>query len=128
MLKKQGKEIRDDGERLSEVASLMASSLMASQLAKRRDGETQCDDRAEGDDSAASDVGCAPEMTPDQLSRAKPTPGEYRARADTCLDWAREALTDEDRLACLTLARAWLKAALREEGLTAVDLPLAPTL
>jgi hypothetical protein len=41
---------------------------------------------------------------------------EYRERADACLNWAREASSDEVRLACLTLASAWLKAAMSEDG------------
>ena len=53
---------------------------------------------------------------------------EYRERADACLNWAREASTDEVRLACLTLANAWLKAAMSEDGGVSDHLPLAPTL
>jgi hypothetical protein len=58
----------------------------------------------------------------------KLTPDEYRARADACLNWAREALNDEARLACITLAQTWLEAAVRD-GCDVMDgLPLAPTL
>jgi hypothetical protein len=39
----------------------------------------------------------------------KESSDECRERADACLNWAREASTDEVRLACLTLANAWLK-------------------
>ena len=53
---------------------------------------------------------------------------EYRRRVDACLSWAREASTDDVRLACLALATAWLKAAVREEGDGLDDLPLAPSL
>jgi hypothetical protein len=53
---------------------------------------------------------------------------EYRQRADACLNWAREASTDEVRLACLTLANAWLKAAMSEDGGMSDHLPLAPRL
>jgi hypothetical protein len=52
----------------------------------------------------------------------------YRERADACLNWAREASTDEVRLACLTLASAWLKAAMSEDGGVSDHLPLAPKL
>jgi hypothetical protein len=62
----------------------------------------------------------------DQPPGAKPTSDEYRIRADACLNWAREASTDEVRLACLTLAYAWLKAAIDEDGRVSDHLPLAP--
>jgi hypothetical protein len=52
----------------------------------------------------------------------------YRERADACLNWAREASTDEVRLACLTLASAWLKAAMSEDDGVSDRLPLAPKL
>ena len=47
----------------------------------------------------------------DQPPRRKQSAEEYRRRADACLNWAREASTDDVRLACLALATAWLKAA-----------------
>jgi hypothetical protein len=53
---------------------------------------------------------------------------EYRRRADACLNWAREASSDDLRLACLALATAWLKAAVREDGDGSDHLPLAPSL
>ena len=58
----------------------------------------------------------------------KESSDEYRERADACLNWAREASTDEVRLACLTLASAWLKAAMSEDGGMSDHLPLAPRL
>jgi hypothetical protein len=58
----------------------------------------------------------------------KESSDEYRERADACLNWAREASTDEVRLACLTLAGAWLKAAMSEDGGVSDHLPLAPKL
>jgi hypothetical protein len=58
----------------------------------------------------------------------KESSDEYRERADACLNWAREASTDEVRLACLTLANAWLKAAMGGDGRASDHLPLAPTL
>jgi hypothetical protein len=50
----------------------------------------------------------------DQPSGAAVTPHEYLKRLDTCLMWAREANADNVRLACLTLAQAWLSAAMRD--------------
>ena len=64
----------------------------------------------------------------DQPPYRKESSDEYRERADACLNWAREASTDEVRLACLTLANAWLKAAISEDGGVSYHLPLAPTL
>ena len=58
----------------------------------------------------------------------KESSDEYRERADACLNWAQEASTDEVRLACLTLAKAWLKAAMSEDGGEPDHLPLAPKL
>jgi hypothetical protein len=54
-------------------------------------------------------------------------PDEYRGRVDACLNWAKEAPNDEVRLACITLAQLWLRAAMRDDG-SGTDLPLAPTL
>ena len=64
----------------------------------------------------------------DQPPRRKQSSDEYRRRADACLSWAREASTDDVRLACLALATAWLKAAVREDGDGSEHLPLAPAL
>ena len=64
----------------------------------------------------------------DQPPYRKESSDEYRERADACLNWAREASTDEVRLACLTLANAWLKTAMSEDGGASHHLPLAPTL
>ncbi len=66
-------------------------------------------------------------MTHDQLSSTKPSGDDYRGRVDACLSWAKEAPNDEVRLACLTLAQAWLRAAMREDD-SGSQLPLAPTL
>jgi hypothetical protein len=70
----------------------------------------------------------ASQMPHDQPPGTKPTSTEYRIRADTCLHWVGEAPTDEIRLACLTLATAWLKAAIDEDGRVSDHLPLAPRL
>ena len=71
---------------------------------------------------------CLSQMSHDQPPGTKPTSDEYRVRADACLSWAREASTDEVRLASLTLARVWLKAAMGEDGGASGQLPLAPRL
>jgi hypothetical protein len=54
-------------------------------------------------------------------------PDEYRAMADQCLGWAREAPDADAREACLILARIWLKAATQEET-SPIRLPTASTL
>ena len=64
----------------------------------------------------------------EQPPRRKHSAEEYRRRADACLGWAREASTDDLRLACLALATAWLKAAAREDGDGSDHLPFAPSL
>jgi hypothetical protein len=56
----------------------------------------------------------SPQILRDQVSPAAVTPDEYRKRIDECLLWAREANADNVRLACLTLAQAWLSAAMRD--------------
>ena len=40
---------------------------------------------------------------------------EYRARADICVNWARELGRDQRRN-CLTLVRAYLRAAMSEQA------------
>ena len=69
-----------------------------------------------------------PEMSHRDLLRTNRTSDEYRGRADACLNWAREASTDEVRLACLMLANAWLKAAMAADGGGSDHSPLAPKL
>ena len=39
------------------------------------------------------------------------TAAEYRAMADECLKWAREARADEVHVSLLQLAQVWLDAA-----------------
>ena len=39
------------------------------------------------------------------------TAAEYRDYAKECMHWASEAKTEEERKACLALARQWLNAA-----------------
>ena len=118
---------------VSEVAASIAS-----RLARSRNGaapfeeanvfvlnEAGCDDRLD-DDTSPNQV-LVPQMSCDQLQPTTPSPDEYRARADACLNWAREAPCDEARLACIMLAQIWLKAAMRDRDVPA-GLPLAPTL
>jgi hypothetical protein len=50
------------------------------------------------------------------------TAAEYRAMADECLKWAREARADEVRVSLLQLAQVWLDAATKLD-----DLPPTPT-
>ena len=46
---------------------------------------------------------------------------EYRAMAEECFQWAREATTDSVRLAYLEIAKIWLAvAAVRQDG----ELPI----
>jgi hypothetical protein len=45
------------------------------------------------------------------------TAAEYRAMADECFEWAREAQTDEVRTSYLQLAQVWLGAASKLDGL-----------
>jgi hypothetical protein len=138
MFENQSKEIRD----IASVSEVAAS--IASRLARNRANSAIIDDPQQGEPSVPDetdrayssrqlDEGPAPkqvasQMSHDQLPGTKPTSDEYRVRADICLSWAREASTDEVRLACLTLANAWLKAAVCEESCVSDHLPLAPTL
>ncbi len=39
------------------------------------------------------------------------TPDDYRAMAEECLRWARQAQTEDKRQAYLDVARTWLEAA-----------------
>ena len=49
------------------------------------------------------------------------TAAEYRAMADECFKWAREALDDEVRESYLQLAQVWLDVASKLDGLPAPD-------
>jgi hypothetical protein len=126
----------------SEIVSEIAASI-AARLERSRNGGVSLDEAHQGsisivrDESGNSDclgenatlkLDIARQMPPDQLSHATPTADEYRARADVCLNWAREALTDEARLACMILAQTWLKAAIRDGDDGPGPLPLAPSL
>jgi hypothetical protein len=54
------------------------------------------------------------------------TAAEYRAMADECFKWAREAQTDEVRASYLQLAQVWLDAACKLDGLPPTRTPPAP--
>ena len=54
------------------------------------------------------------------------TAAEYRAMADECFKWAREARADEVRVSLLQLAQVWLDAATKLEGLSQTRATSAP--
>jgi hypothetical protein len=51
------------------------------------------------------------------------TAAEYRAMAEECFCWAREAVTDESRFSYLGMAQIWLEAASKLDGLPAIRNP-----
>jgi hypothetical protein len=97
---------------------------MALRLGRGRDSNGETGDLQQADAFVLNEVGCARDIeqpdegtapTPishDQLPRAKLTFNEYRQRVDACLNWAQEARAE--RVVCLTLAEAWLRAALAD--------------
>jgi hypothetical protein len=134
LLKDQSKESSQGS--ISELAASIASKLARNSPAPgdpfeggasalSEDSFTHESDRLDEGPPAKQ---VASQMSHDQPPGPKPTSGEYRIRADACLSWAREASSDEVRLACLTLASAWLKAAMGEDGGAPDHLPLAPRL
>ncbi|HUC51635.1 MAG TPA: hypothetical protein VMA30_19805 [Xanthobacteraceae bacterium] len=54
---------------------------------------------------------------------------EYRAMADECFKWAREAYDENVRASYLRLAQVWLAAASKRDGLpaTRIDEPTEVT-
>jgi hypothetical protein len=127
-------------ESVSEIAASMAS-----RLAKTREaGGTVSSDPLEAGPVAQGEQICASEggrldesgapkqvvvqIPHGKLGSIKSSAEEYRGRVDACLSWAKEAPTDEVRLACLMLAQAWLRAAIRNDRTVSEHLPLAPTL
>ena len=54
------------------------------------------------------------------------TAAEYRAMADECFKWARETQTDEVRESYRQLARVWLDAASKLDGLPPTQSPPVP--
>jgi hypothetical protein len=53
------------------------------------------------------------------------TAGEYRAMADECFKWAREAQTNEVRASYLQLAQVWLDTASKLDGFAPTRTPPA---
>ena len=56
------------------------------------------------------------EPAPQMLSRETRSADEYRAMANVCLTWARQPLTKDAHRFCVTLARAWLRAAISQDA------------
>jgi hypothetical protein len=54
------------------------------------------------------------------------TAAEYRAMAEECFKWAREAHSNEARASLLQLAQVWLDAASKLDGLPSTQTPPAP--
>ena len=54
------------------------------------------------------------------------TAAEYRAMAQECFKWAREAKAKEARVSLLQLAQVWLDAASKLDGLPATRLAATP--
>jgi hypothetical protein len=54
------------------------------------------------------------------------TAAEYRAMADECFKWARDAQAVEVRASYLELAKVWLDAASKLDGLPPTRIPPAP--
>ena len=54
------------------------------------------------------------------------TAAEYRAMAEECFKWAREAKVEEVRMPLLELGQFWLDAASKLDGLPATRLPTTP--
>src|SRR5262245_7965132 len=105
-----------NNDAVREVAALIASKLARNdkltRMPERRgtfSNLQQANAFAPSELRSASDSGQiegAPQyvishVSQDQLARAQVAADEYRARADVCLIWAREACSDEVRLACL---------------------------
>ena len=55
------------------------------------------------------------------------TAAEYRAMAEECFKWAREAQAEEVRVSLRLLAQVWLDAASKLDGLPAARLAATPT-
>jgi hypothetical protein len=102
----------------TDVTEVAASKAL--RLGRGRDSNGETDDLQQADAFLLNEAGCARDNeepddgtapTPtshDQLPHAKLTFNEYRQRIDACLSWAQEA--GAERVACLTLAEAWLQA------------------
>jgi hypothetical protein len=128
MVKDQS-ESRDGS--INELAASIASKLVRNAPIDPEPGDPQKADGLIGQSERQDDKVPRPReatVMHNQPPYRKESSDEYRQRADACLNWAREASTDEVRLACLTLANAWLKAAMSEDGGMSDHLPLAPRL
>ena len=77
-------------------------------------------DSQQADAFVLNEVGCADDSE-EPAGGTAPTPtshnaklafNEYRQRVEACLNWAKDARAE--RVACLTLADAWLRAALAD--------------
>ena len=67
------------------------------------------------------------DMKVDPLERTSmKTAAEYRAMAEECLKWAREARTSEVRASYSQLAQVWLDAVYKLDGLPATRAAPAP--
>jgi hypothetical protein len=53
------------------------------------------------------------------------TAAEYLDYARECLEWAAKAATEDEREACLAMARRWTEAALALEGAITPQPPTA---
>jgi hypothetical protein len=135
--KNQANKIRANAE-VSEIAASIASKL-----ARNRDDSVESGDlqQAEAFVPNKANLACENEQLAESAAskrvtaqmlpprpHIKATSDEYWANADACLNWAREAPTDEIRLGSLALAETWLKVAMRNDGGGTSPLPRAPTL
>jgi len=125
---------RKNGDRARPITDKSVNEIaasIASSLAKSREGRSAVSDDppqagvlfTEGNPTNVSGRQCdgtastqiSPQILRDQPSLTTVTRDEYLKRFDTCLLWAREANAETVRLACLTLAQAWLSAAMRDD-------------
>jgi hypothetical protein len=106
------------GADLTEVAASMAL-----RLGRSHDSNGESSDLQQAEAFVLNEAGCARDIeepnegtAPTPIShdqpRAKMTFNEYRQRVEACLNWAQEA--PAERVVCLTLAEAWLRAALAD--------------
>ena len=96
------------------------AACMALRLGRDRDRNGEFGDSQQADAFVLNEVGCADDSE-EPAGGTAPTPtshnaklafNEYRQRVEACLNWAKDARAE--RVACLTLADAWLRAALAD--------------
>ena len=96
------------------------AACMALRLGRDRDRNGESGDLQQADAFVLNEVGCADDSE-EPAGGTAPTPtshnaklafNEYRQRVEACLNWAKDARAE--RVACLTLADAWLRAALAD--------------